>query len=119
MTWINVLNENELPEGEPRVVEAAQRTLLLIRHQGQLYATAQHCPHMGAPLQGGRLTEDGHLICPLHHSEFNLATGDIIAWAPWPPVIGPLLGRIKQKRTLTTYPVKVEQNAIWVDVPAA
>jgi nitrite reductase/ring-hydroxylating ferredoxin subunit len=119
MAWINLLQADELPEGERRVVEAAATTLLLIRHQGRLYAVASRCPHMGFPLRGGRLTENGDIVCPLHHSEFNLATGDVEAWSPWPPVAGPLFARISREKALRIYPVKEEENAIWADIPAA
>lgn len=116
MAWIRVFDESELPDGERRVVEAAGTKVLVMRHRGQLYAVNNSCPHMGLPLKGGRLTEDGAIVCPFHRSAFDLATGDVKLWSPWPPLAGRILGLVSREQSLAVYPVKVEENAIWIDV---
>jgi nitrite reductase/ring-hydroxylating ferredoxin subunit len=72
------------------------------------------CPHMGGRLKDGRITPDGHIVCPLHHSEFDLRTGEVIAWTPWPPGVGALLGAIRERRQLAVFPTRVEDGAIFV-----
>jgi nitrite reductase/ring-hydroxylating ferredoxin subunit len=79
MAWIDVLDESRLPEGAREVVEVSGAPVLLIRHGGEIFAVAARCPHMGAPLKNGRITEDGHLVCPWHRSAFSLRTGDVAA----------------------------------------
>ena len=116
MAWIELFDESALPDGELRLVEVAGRKVLVIRHQGQLYAVNNRCPHMGLPLRGGRPTDDAAIVCPFHRSAFDLATGDVKAWSPWPPLAGRVLGFVSREKALATYPVKVEEDAIWIEV---
>ena len=115
MDWVKVALDSEIAEGERRVVEIDKRSILLVRHAGQVHAVEARCPHMGASLEKGRLTSDGTIICPLHHSEFDLQTGAVRSWTPWPPVAGPLLGAVRQRRPLATFPVRVEQGSVLLD----
>lgn len=114
MNWIKVLAQEELPEGERRVVKVQDRSILLIRHRGEIYALASSCPHMGGNLKGGKIMEDGTIVCPLHHSAFYLRTGEVKEWAPWPPGIGSVLGAISQKKPLPIFPTRVAEGSIWV-----
>jgi nitrite reductase/ring-hydroxylating ferredoxin subunit len=72
------------------------------------------CPHMGAALEQGKVTEDGTLVCPRHRSEFDLRTGEVKKWAPWPPAVGRVLGSISRERPLPVYPTRIDQGSIWV-----
>jgi len=114
MTWVNVLDENSLPEGAREVVEVDDTLVLLVRHRGEIFAVAARCPHMGAPLKNGRITEDGYLICPWHRSAFSLRTGDVARWTPWPPGVGKVLGALRREHALPVYPVRVENGHILV-----
>ncbi len=114
MEWIDVLEESRLPEGAREVVQADGKNILVIRHRGQVYAIAARCPHMGAPLKGGRLTDDGAIVCPWHRSAFDLRTGDVKEWTPWPPAVGSVLGVLRREHALPVFPVKVEAGRIWV-----
>jgi nitrite reductase/ring-hydroxylating ferredoxin subunit len=116
MPWIKVLSAGKLPEGSRQVVDANNRSVLLIHHNGRLYAIASACPHMRFPLRFGRVTDDGGIICPFHHSAFDLASGDVKEWSPWPPLIGPILANVSREKTLLTYPVKVENGEIFVEI---
>lgn len=113
-TWVDLVASAELPEGARRVVRAEGREVLLLRQGGQVYAVAARCPHMGAPLERGELTEEGSIICPWHHSAFNVRTGDVEAWTPWPPAVGRVLGALRRERALPVFPVKEEAGRIWV-----
>lgn len=43
---------------------------------------AAACPHRGGRLVHGRLdAARGRLVCPLHHSSFDLATGAVLSGA--------------------------------------
>ncbi len=117
MKWIEVLDENRLPEGAREVVEVDGVPVLLIRHRGEIFATAAHCPHMGAPLKDGRITEEGLLICPRHRSAFSLRTGDVAEWTPWPPGVGRFLGTLRREHALRVYPVREEGGRIQIGVP--
>jgi len=69
---------------------------------------------MGAPLEKGKVTEEGTLVCPRHRSEFNLRTGEVKKWAPWPPGVGRVLGAISSEKPLPVYPTRIDQGSIWV-----
>ena len=116
MTWIKTIPETDLPNGERAVIEAGGRSILLIHSDGAIYATESRCPHMRLPLKGATV-EGSTLTCPWHHSAFDLRTGDVQAWSPWPPAVGKMLGALRREQALTVYPVKVEEAAIWVQVP--
>ncbi len=55
----------DLPDGDP---------VLVIRHQGRIFAVDAMCPHQYAPLIGGDV-EDHVLVCPLHGWRFDVRTG--------------------------------------------
>lgn len=74
------------------------------------------CPHMGANMQNGEVTAEGAIVCPRHHSVFDLTTGAVEDWVPWPPVVGRALGAVSQERALPVYPTKVEEGSIWVAI---
>jgi nitrite reductase/ring-hydroxylating ferredoxin subunit len=116
MDWIKVLPQEELPDGRRRVVDVDGRPVLLVNHQGQIYAVANVCPHMGASLENGQITEEGTIICPRHHSAFDLRTGVVQQWAPWPPGIGRLLGSLAKQKPLTVHPTRTEEGSIWIGV---
>jgi nitrite reductase/ring-hydroxylating ferredoxin subunit len=114
MNWIKVLSEDDLPEGARSVVEAGGRDILILRDKGQIFAVANTCPHMGAALDGGKVTADGTIVCPRHRSVFDLRSGEVKEWAPWPPAVGLVLGAVSRKKALPVFPTKVEEGSIWV-----
>ncbi|MCS7282762.1 MAG: Rieske (2Fe-2S) protein [Anaerolineae bacterium] len=116
--WIDVLDEGRLPEGGREVVEVKGVPVLLIRHGGEIFAVGARCPHMGAPLKRGQVTEEGYLVCPLHRSAFSLRTGDVAQWVPWPPGVGKVLGALRRERALPVYPVRVENGRILIQMDA-
>jgi len=118
MNWIEAIPESALAEGDKKVVRLGEQSILLIRHQGRIFATEPACPHMRLPLKGGKV-EDGTLTCPWHHSAFDLETGDVKAWSPWPPAVGRMLGSLRREHALKIYATKVEDGTIWVALDEA
>lgn len=116
MKWIDAMEDAHLKEGAREVVQVEGKNILLLRHRGEVFALDAQCPHMGAPLKNGRITEDGHLICPWHRSAFDLRTGDVAQWTPWPPAVGKLLGAVRREHALPVYRVKIEEGRIWVEM---
>lgn len=114
MNWTEVLSQDELPEGARRVVDVGGLKILLIHHREQIYAVDNTCPHMGAALEKGKVTDDGAIVCPRHHSAFDLRTGEIKEWAPWPPAVGRVLGAISREKPLPVFPTRIEEGGIWV-----
>jgi nitrite reductase/ring-hydroxylating ferredoxin subunit/uncharacterized membrane protein len=72
-----VLAETDLPENTPRRADTPGMPVVLVRYDGQIYALADTCAHLGGPLSEGRLQGDS-IICPWHSSRFTLAEGRIL-----------------------------------------
>ena len=72
-----VLAETELPEGRAKALDVGDVRMMLVRQNGQVYALARECSHLGGPLEEGQL-EDGCVICPWHGSRFALADGRVL-----------------------------------------
>lgn len=117
MAWTKVLGADTLAVGARQVVKVGSRNILLINHENQLYAVDNVCPHLKLPLKKGKI-ENGGLVCPFHRSSFDLGTGEVKVWCPWPPVVGKALSMVSPAKTLPVFPVKVEEGSILVDVPA-
>jgi nitrite reductase/ring-hydroxylating ferredoxin subunit len=119
VNWTKVLPQEELPDGGRHIVDVGGQAILLLRVRGQLYAIDNKCPHMGASLKEAEVTEEDTLICPRHRSVFELRTGKVKVWAPWPPGIGRVLGSMSREKPLPVYPTRIEQGSIWVGTEAS
>jgi nitrite reductase/ring-hydroxylating ferredoxin subunit len=117
MSWTKVLAADALASGTRQVVKVGKRNILLLNHENQLYAVDNICPHLKRPLKDGKITETGAIVCPTHQSAFDLRTGEVQTWCPFPPGIGKLLSFISQEKTLPVFPLEVKEGSIWVDLP--
>ncbi len=97
-----VCRVNELPEGEGKTVKVHGKLIAVFRHEGEIYAIDDMCPHMGASLAGGHV-ENGTVTCPWHAWRFRLCDG-VWADSPKSPGIG-------------SFETKVEDDEIFVKVP--
>jgi Fe-S cluster biogenesis protein NfuA/nitrite reductase/ring-hydroxylating ferredoxin subunit len=70
-----VAAEDGLAEGELRAVNAGGVPVLLARVGGEVYALRNGCLVDGLPLDGGRLTAEGVLVCPWHNCAYDVRTG--------------------------------------------
>lgn len=93
----------ELPPGSVLEIFRGDDCYALCNVDGDVRALAGVCPHAGGPLGQGTL--DGTLItCPFHAWQFESATGTCM---------------LDDEMRLETYPVRVENGEIFVDVPYA
>lgn len=116
MTWTAAIHLTELQQKIRHKATLNNQGILLLWHHNEVHAIASQCPHFKLPLMKGRLTEDCAIVCPFHKSAFNIKTGDVAAWSPWPPVAGKLLGKISKEKPLKVYSSRIEGDMIWVDV---
>ena len=117
MTWVQALPRENLEAGGRQVVKIGERKILLVDLDGKICAVNNACPHLKLPLKKGKITADGALVCPWHRSEFDLETGSVNKWCPFPPVVGTVLGKISSEKTLPVFPTKIEGGQILVDLP--
>lgn len=100
-TWIKAASREALARHSPLEAEAGRTAVLLYDIEGTVYATAAVCPHHAAWLSQGGVK--GDLVdCPRHQGQFHIPTGR--------KTRGP------QCADLRTYPARVEDGAIWVEV---
>jgi 3-phenylpropionate/trans-cinnamate dioxygenase ferredoxin subunit len=98
--FVGSIKESELAEGQMKAVRVKGKPILLARVEGQVYAVSNLCPHAGCELQGGILT--GYIVmCPCHGWKFNVRNGQYQE--------NPLT-------TLTSYPCKIENGKIHVNI---
>lgn len=88
--WHRVAALDDLEDGALRAVEVEGVAVVLYRQGERVYAVADRCSHLGGPLSGGHVHDDGvpHVSCPWHHSTFQMTDGKVVrgpATAPQPP----------------------------------
>lgn len=49
--------------------------LLYFKFNNKLYVFKNKCPHQGYPFDGGKCSENGKLICPVHQYGFDVESG--------------------------------------------
>ena len=94
------LKLEEVGVGESRCVKLGDAQVGLFRHAEGLFAVDNVCPHRGAPLHDG-MVSDGQVTCPWHQWQFQLADG--------------ICRNIPGVR-ITTYAVEVRDGTIWIDL---
>jgi nitrite reductase/ring-hydroxylating ferredoxin subunit/uncharacterized membrane protein len=77
LEWTAVLSDAELPDGEHRKVDVDGVPVLLYRANGNVWALANTCSHMGGPLDEGTIADDC-VTCPWHGSVFGFADGGVV-----------------------------------------
>ncbi len=107
MAFINLARLTELPPGSAAHIELSaidrdfeNRAVALCNIGGVIHAIDGICPHAWGPLGHGALLVTT-LICPFHAWGFDCTTGQCDA---------------DDQLRLATYPVKIEDGQIWVDV---
>ena len=64
----------QLRDSVPCGIEVAGKRFWLREYEGEFFAHAALCPHLGGPLDEAEIC-DGHLVCPWHGYRFSLADG--------------------------------------------
>ena len=99
MAWINVAKDGELAIGQMKRIAPAGKPLLLVNAEGGHYCVDELCSHEDYSLWFGCI-KGRSIKCSLHGSYFDLESGK--------PLNEPA------DCPLATYPVKVENGAVWV-----
>ena len=80
MSWTKVIAETAIPSGTRKIVEVNQRKILLLNHEGKLYALSNACPHLKLSMKKGKITPDGAIVCPWHRSQFLFQYQKLFFW---------------------------------------
>ena len=104
--WTRAVEFDKLQPEHPIAVKLGGKQVALFLHHGQVLACNNRCPHEGYPLVEGALDAECVLTCHWHNWKFDLKTGVTLYGGD----------------SLRTYPVKVQDGAVWLDIrdaPAA
>ena len=77
------------------------KTICLAKHNNQLFACTQKCPHAGALLADGHLDALGNLVCPMHKYKYSLKNGRNVSGEGY---------------FLKTFTVEAREDGIFVDI---
>lgn len=112
-TQIPAIRADDLSDGEMRRVDASGHEFLVARVGHAFFASDNKCPHLGGRLSKGVL--EGTVVeCHLHHSRFDLATGEVIQWTDFSGAVRSVAEAVRHPRSLKVYPTRVEDGMVWV-----
>lgn len=77
--FVAVMAEVDLHDNSMKCLHAGEIPVLLAKQNGQIYALANTCSHLGGPLNEGELLDDCAVKCPWHGSVFSLKDGSVIS----------------------------------------
>lgn len=96
---VRVCSQEELREGTPFHFEKGGKHYILVKTSEGVFALDGVCTHEYAELWNGFVTDDV-ITCPLHLSQFDVRTGEVIS----PPAEQPL----------RTYKVEIKDGYVLV-----
>ena len=115
MAQHTVANINDIPLGERAVVTAGNTKMIIFHLDTGFHAIQAHCSHLFVPLKSGKVLDGNVLQCPFHRAQFNIADGEVVKWAHFPPGIQ-VLNPIRGEKCLKTYPVTLDGDDVVVEV---
>ena len=101
--WVQVTECVNIPLREGKVVELGGRQIAIFNLGDKFLAIENRCPHRGGPLSDG-IVSGSNVICPLHAWAFDLSSGSVV-------------NHPESQACLATFPVRVEQGVVWVEIP--
>lgn len=101
MTRTRVGNEKDFPAGELKSVQLNGKVVLIASVDGRFYSMDGKCSHMGFDLSRSKL-EGCVVTCRLHGAQFDIRTGEVL--------------RNTCAKRMSTYPVTVENEDVFIDI---
>ena len=102
MSWVEVADLANMEEGKGVKLCRSGRVVAAFLTEGEVYAVDDLCSHAEASLSEGEVF-DTEVECPLHGAVFDLTSGEALT--------------LPATRPVATYPTRVEQGKVWVDIP--
>ena len=112
---VEVSKTAEMEEGSIKAVSIDGREILVARVGNSYYAADNRCPHMGGKLSQGKI-EGTVVTCPLHGSQFDLKTGEVVRWLKGTGLLSNIAKSLKSHRSLTTYNVRVVDDRVMIEI---
>jgi 3-phenylpropionate/trans-cinnamate dioxygenase ferredoxin subunit len=106
---------SDLKPDTMKKVMIAGRRILLARVKDRYFAVDAVCPHLEGDLSSGTLNGTT-LTCPMHNSQFDLRDGHVIRWTDQTGIRLEYASRAHPPRPLKHYPVRIEQDKIFIEI---
>lgn len=114
-TYVKAGSTGEFQNGSRKKVNLPGQEIMLARVGDNYYAIGNRCPHMEGDLAAGKL-EGTTITCPRHGSQFDITDGHNIRWMKGSGLAASMGKVLKSPRPVQTYKVKIEGDAIMVEV---
>jgi len=101
--WTPITKVENIPSREGRAVTVGDVEIAIFHVENRYLTIENKCPHKGGPLCDG-IVSGAIVVCPLHGRRFDLETGM--------PV------RASEPSSVITFPTRVEDGVIFVDLGA-
>ncbi len=98
--FVSAIKVSELPNNTKKSVFVSGKRIMLVNADGHYFAMDDTCSHAGCSLGGEGFVEGKTITCGCHGSQFDLATGQVVA----PPATVPM----------KVYKVKIEGDALFI-----
>lgn len=102
MAWHKIDSVYLKNKGVIQDVKIEGKSFCLVFDEGSWHAFSRKCPHAGALLSTG-WCENGKVVCSFHRHKFDLLSGR---------------GDEGQNDYITIYPLKMEDDILYIDLPA-
>ncbi|MHB8105054.1 MAG: Rieske (2Fe-2S) protein [Dehalococcoidales bacterium] len=113
--YVKVGVTGEFKDGVKKKVSIGGQDIMVAKVGGSYYAVSNRCVHMGGDLSNGTL-EGTVITCPRHSSQFDVRDGKNIRWLKGSGIFSAVGNALSSPKSLATYKVKVEGDAISVEV---
>ncbi len=110
-----VARATDVPPGTIKGGTAGLTPVLLANVEGTIYAIGGLCSHLYVPLSLGRL-EGCVLTCMAHGSAFDVRSGEVVEWVGKRFFGAEQLLRLKGKKNVPSYPVRIEGEDVYVEL---
>jgi nitrite reductase/ring-hydroxylating ferredoxin subunit len=103
------------PSGVTVVKGTSHGDLAVGMSNGAPFAISNRCRHLFGPLGKGNMDAAGHLVCPWHHAEYDVRTGQMTLGpqGAFKPIAGPVKATLGSMN-LKTYDVELRDGAIYL-----
>jgi nitrite reductase/ring-hydroxylating ferredoxin subunit len=99
---VRLASVRDIPEGQGREFRVGELFVAIFRDKGEFYAIEDMCPHAGAPLNDGPVSNCA-VMCLWHGWKFSLKDGTCL--------------NVPRGLPLTLYPVTVDGDDLYVTLP--
>ena len=112
-----ICKSSDIPEKSMRAFPVDKTDVLLLRHNGVLFACNNSCPHRGASLSKGEIKGD-NIICYMHGYEFDIFTGKLVNMKSWKRDSRWMeqTAAWRESGDLTMYSVMEKDNEVYVEI---